>query len=191
MLRWFIRFPELAEFSEFLFHLGKAPMYRSLWRNREIKNIDVFSLKKTWIWIISKHIVEINRMLNWILFVSDYNGCRSYVFHKFPKWPDIGSVHRYSTIWFYLALHYSSSEQRIIDKSSLRHLDGTCIEFINWNKKGFQYDAYNPLVDRGCGAVQGGAVWGCCPEGSCPGVGAALGVDVVWGGGAGEEGCCP
>ena len=26
MLQWFIRFPEFAEFSEFLFYLGKNPM---------------------------------------------------------------------------------------------------------------------------------------------------------------------
>ena len=26
MLQWFIRFPEFAEFTEFLFHLGKTPM---------------------------------------------------------------------------------------------------------------------------------------------------------------------
>ena len=27
MLQWFIRFPEFAEFTEFLFHLGKTPMF--------------------------------------------------------------------------------------------------------------------------------------------------------------------
>ena len=27
MLQWFIRFPEFAEFSEFLFHLGKTPLH--------------------------------------------------------------------------------------------------------------------------------------------------------------------
>ena len=27
MLQWFIRFPEFAEFSEFLFHLGKTPLF--------------------------------------------------------------------------------------------------------------------------------------------------------------------
>ena len=26
MLQWFIRFPEFAEFTEFLFHFGKTPM---------------------------------------------------------------------------------------------------------------------------------------------------------------------
>ena len=30
MLQWLTRFPEFAEFSEFLFHLGKTPIYHSL-----------------------------------------------------------------------------------------------------------------------------------------------------------------
>ena len=55
-------------------------------------------------------------------------------FSRIPQWSDIGSVHRCSTIWFYLALRCSSCEQRIIEKSSLKYLDGTCIEIINWNK---------------------------------------------------------
>ena len=28
MHQWFVRFSEFAEFSEFLFHLGKTPMFQ-------------------------------------------------------------------------------------------------------------------------------------------------------------------
>ena len=40
ILHWFIRFPEFAEFSEFLFHLGKTPMARFLF----VLQPQVFSL---------------------------------------------------------------------------------------------------------------------------------------------------
>ena len=32
MLQWFMRFPEFAEFTEFLFHLGKTPMWQGFMR---------------------------------------------------------------------------------------------------------------------------------------------------------------
>ena len=47
MLQWFIRFPEFAEFTEFLFHLAKTPMALTRLQNPDWKIPEcwIFSLK--------------------------------------------------------------------------------------------------------------------------------------------------
>ena len=44
MLQWFLRFPEFAEFSELLFHLGKTPLYQSCSRSSNAKNVNLLIL---------------------------------------------------------------------------------------------------------------------------------------------------
>ena len=51
MLQWFIKFPEFAEFNEFLFHLGKTPVKNILEKklpNRQIIRLIPFQASDIW-----------------------------------------------------------------------------------------------------------------------------------------------